>query len=123
MNNDGVVSTPSRRSFLRQIAGATTAAISGAVLSSQTILGANDRVRLGLIGAGSRGTEILKAALRCANIEGVAAADVYTHRLDAIKRVAPQLKIHTDFFRSVSSRRAGRASPTPSGWPRLSTWA
>src|SRR5438046_2484805 len=89
MNENGLVSTPSRRTFLKQIAGATTAAVSGAVMSSQTVLGANDRVRLGLIGAGARGTEIFKAALRCANTEGVAATDVYTQRLDAIKRVAP----------------------------------
>jgi ASC-1-like (ASCH) protein len=59
--------------------------------------GANDRLRLGLIGAGGRGTEILRAALRCPNTEAVAAADVYTHRLDAIKRVAPDIKTYTDF--------------------------
>ena len=48
-------------------------------------------MRIGLIGAGSRGREIFRAALRCPNVEAVAAADVYTRCLEEAKAIAPQL--------------------------------
>src|SRR5271166_225188 len=86
-----------RRSFLRQlIGGATWVAVSGLVAPSR-ILGANERIRIGLIGAGSRGKEILRAALRCANIEAAAVADVYTRRLEETKHLVPGIKPYGDF--------------------------
>jgi predicted dehydrogenase len=94
----------SRRRFLKQLAGAAGALASHTMLSPQKVLGANDRVRLGLIGAGGRGTEIFKAALRCPNTEGAAAADVYTHRQDAIKKIVPQLTTYTDFRRLLDDK-------------------
>jgi len=97
MRKNVTASADSRRRFLKQLAGTTGVMVSHALLSPQRILGANERVRLGLIGAGDRGTEIFRAALRCPNTEGVAAADVYTRRLEEIKKVAPQLKTYTDF--------------------------
>jgi len=86
-----------RRKFLKQVGAVAGAALSHALLAGPKALGANERVRIGLIGAGSRGTEILRAALRCPNTEAAAAADVYAHRLDAIKRVAPDIKTYPDF--------------------------
>lgn len=94
MNANHTESTASRRGFLRGVAGA---AATGALLAPHKVLGANDRVRIGLIGAGDRGTEIFRAALHCAHTEAVAVADLYTRRLDAIKRVAPQAKTYSDF--------------------------
>jgi predicted dehydrogenase len=99
MSAKAMASTASRRRFLKQLAGAAGVLASQGLLSPLRILGANDRIRLGLIGAGARGTEIFKAALKCPNTEAVAAADVYTHRLDAIKQVAPHLKAYMDFRR------------------------
>ena len=104
MNEPARATTASRRGFLMQVVGTSSLIASQSVLSTAKILGANDRIRLGLIGAGGRGTEIFKAALQCANVEGVAAADVYTHRLDAIKQVAPQLKTFTDFRRLLDDK-------------------
>ena len=50
-----------RRTFVgRCVKGAAGLAVSGLV-SSQRILGANERVRFGLIGCGSRGKEIFRA--------------------------------------------------------------
>ena len=78
-----------RRTFMGQCAkGAAGIAVSGLV-SSRRVLGANDRIRFGLIGCGSRGKEIFQAAMRCPNAEAVAAADVYTRRLDEVKALAP----------------------------------
>jgi predicted dehydrogenase len=86
-----------RRWFLKETGVAAGMVLSHGLLAAPKPLGANDRVRLGLIGAGDRGTEILRTALRCPNTEAVAAADVYTHRLDAIQRVAPGVKTYSDF--------------------------
>jgi predicted dehydrogenase len=87
--------------FLQQVGVAAGLALSHAAARAR---GANDRVRLGLIGAGARGTEIFRAALRCPNTEAVAAADVYARRLDAIQRVAPGIKTYTDFRRLLDDR-------------------
>ncbi|WP_165248803.1 Gfo/Idh/MocA family protein [Paludisphaera soli] len=81
-----------RRDFLGTLAAG--AALAGAGASARAsaagrVIGANDRIRFGLIGAGSRGKEILKAALTCPNVEVVSVADVYTARFDEAKKIAP----------------------------------
>lgn len=94
----------SRRVFLRRFLGGTGALAISGILPPRRILGANDRVRVGLIGAGGRGQEILKAAMRCADTEAVAVADVYTRRLDETKQFAPGIKTYTDFRRLLDDR-------------------
>ena len=76
--------------------GAAGVAVSSLVSSSR-IMGANDRVRFGIIGCGSRGTEIFQAAMRSPNAEAVAAADLYTRRLDEVKALAPSIRVYKDF--------------------------
>jgi predicted dehydrogenase len=61
------------------------------------IVGANDRIRIGLIGGGSRGKEIFRAALRCPNVEAVAVADVYTRRLDEARASFPGICTLKDY--------------------------
>lgn len=78
-----------RRRFLKQ--AAATAAV-GIALPRSSVLGANDRVRLGIIGPGSRGQELIKAALKVPNVELAAAADVFTLRLDEVKSISPSTK-------------------------------
>ncbi len=104
MNGQAVAPAADRRGFLKQVGAAAGVALSHALLTAPKAQGAHDRVRLGLIGAGSRGTEILRAALRCPNTEVVAAADVYSRRLDAIKRVAPDVKTHADFRKLLDDK-------------------
>ena len=85
-----------RRTFMGQcVKGAAGLAVSGLV-TSRRILGANDRIRFGLIGCGSRGKEIFRSAMRCANAEAVAVADVYSRRLEEAKAIAPQIKTYKD---------------------------
>jgi len=85
-----------RRTFVEQcVKGAAGLAVSGLV-SSRGVLGASDRIRFGLIGCGSRGKEIFKSAMRCHDAEPVAAADVYTRRLDELKAIAPQIRTYRD---------------------------
>ena len=64
----------SRRIFMAGMAG-------GLALSSR-ILGANDRIRLGMIGPGFRGLQLIWS-MRDPNTEFVAFADVYSGRLDS----------------------------------------
>src|SRR5258707_175245 len=67
----------SRRSFL--IASGLTA------LASTRVFGANDTVRIGVIGAGHRMKELLDAADKVGPYQIVAVSDVYAPHRDAIK--------------------------------------
>jgi predicted dehydrogenase len=90
---------PSRREFMGQMLGGTTALAVSGLFPSRRVLGANDRIRIGLIGAGGRGKEILKAALRCPNTEAVAVADVYTRRVEEVKQFVPNVQTYSNFLR------------------------
>ncbi len=68
---------PTRRSFL--IAGGLTA------LASTRAFGANDTIRIGVIGNGGRMQALLDAAEKTGPCEIVAVSDVYGPRRDAIK--------------------------------------
>ncbi|HEV8367287.1 MAG TPA: Gfo/Idh/MocA family oxidoreductase [Pyrinomonadaceae bacterium] len=85
-----------RRDFLKH--AATSAAVA-AVLPASRVLGANDRVRLGIIGFGARGREDVRDALNVSNVEFVAAADVFSRRLEEAKVLAPGVKTFTDHRR------------------------
>jgi predicted dehydrogenase len=67
-----------RRSFI--IAGGLTA------LASTRVLGANDTLRVGVIGAGGRMGDLLNAADKAGNYQIVAVSDVYGPRRDAVKQ-------------------------------------
>lgn len=83
----------------------TSAAVAAyGLFPSSRIWGANDRIRIGLIGAGGRGTQIFKAALKCPNVEGVAVADVYTRRLDAVKELVPGITTYSDFRKLLDDK-------------------
>src|ERR1700731_2507278 len=73
----GMKYPPNRRSFL--IAGGLTA------LASTRVLGANDTLRIGVIGAGGRMGDLLNAADKAGAYQIVAVSDVYGPRRDAIK--------------------------------------
>jgi predicted dehydrogenase len=81
----------SRRNFIGQMA----TGLAG-TLASSSILGANDRIRIGIIGAGDRGMEDVRSAIASPNTEFVAFCDVYTKRLEDAKRVAPGAKTYLD---------------------------
>ena len=74
------------------------------------VLGANDRIRFGLIGAGGRGKEIFQVALGCPNAEAVAVADIYSRRLDEAQAMAPAVKTYND-YRRLLGRQVDRCGP------------
>ncbi|MBS1867531.1 MAG: Gfo/Idh/MocA family oxidoreductase, partial [Acidobacteria bacterium] len=81
---------PDRRTFL--IATGVTA------LASTRVLGANDALRIGVIGAGGRMNDLLNAADKAGNYQIVAVSDVYAPRRDAIKeRSKGTATTHTDY--------------------------
>jgi predicted dehydrogenase len=81
-----------RRSFLA--AAATGAA--AVSLAPARVLGANNRVRLGIIGSGSRGQEDWRSAAALANVELVAIADVYSRHRDEAKTISPGAEVYDD---------------------------
>lgn len=64
--------------------------------SAARVLGANERIRLGLIGAGARGQELLSQARKLPGVEAVAVADVYARRLDEVRSVVPGIQAFGD---------------------------
>ena len=81
----------SRRNFI----GTVATGLAG-TLAPSNVLGANDRIRLGIIGAGDRGMQDVRDAMACPNTEFVAFADIYPKRLEDALRVAPQAKTYLD---------------------------
>ena len=80
--------TIERRDFLKQTAATTAAGLTlSTARSFANILGANDRVRLGIIGPGARGQELMKDFVKAPNAEFVALADVYNARFEQAKKV------------------------------------
>jgi predicted dehydrogenase len=82
----------SRRNFIGKVA----TGLAG-TLAASNARGAGERVRLGIIGPGARGSEILREAVACPNVECVGAADIYTRRLDDVKQIAPNAKTYLDY--------------------------
>ncbi len=82
----------SRRNFIGKVA----TGLAG-TLAASNVLGANDRIRLGIIGAGDRGMQIVREAIACPNTEFVGFADIYTKRLEDAKKVAPNAKTYLDY--------------------------
>jgi hypothetical protein len=71
-----------RRNFLRGLSTATA-------LSYSRILGANDRINMGLIGCGGRGTSDMRKFQNHKDVDVIAVCDIYGARVDAAQQKAP----------------------------------
>src|SRR5262245_27609655 len=69
----------SRRNFIGKVASGLAGTLAAGPARA---LGASDRIRLGVIGAGDRGMELYHQARVCPNVEVAAFADVAQVRLD-----------------------------------------
>src|SRR5882724_2167671 len=95
-----------RRSFI--VAGGLTA------LASTRVLGANDTLRVGVIGAGGRMGSLLNAADKAGNYQIVAVSDVYGPRRDAIKlRSNGIASTHVDYREVLQQQIDAIISPRP----------
>src|SRR6201993_1944363 len=95
------MATNTRRTFIKQ------AAIGAAALATyppSRVLGANDRVRVGMIGVGGRGQELFKQVLELPNAQLVAIADVYSRRREEAKQMAPGIQTLDDYRRLLDMK-------------------
>lgn len=79
-----------RRTFLSTSAAYFTAA------SYSRILGANDRVNLGLIGAGDRGQYVMTVFQKNPEVQVTSVCDIYGAKIDQAQTKAPGSKGYTD---------------------------
>ncbi|MEO8657295.1 MAG: Gfo/Idh/MocA family oxidoreductase [Bryobacteraceae bacterium] len=68
-------------------------------LSYSRILGANDRIGMGVIGTGERGTYVMTVFQKNAEVEVRALCDVYAKRIDEAQAKAPNTKTFGDHRR------------------------
>ncbi len=100
---------PTRRSFL--IASGLTA------IASTRILGANDTLRIGIVGAGSRINGLLKAADQVGQYQIVAVSDVYAPRRDAIKARSNGIATtHADYREVLQQQLDAVIIASPDHW-------
>ena len=91
----------SRRDFVKQAALGTAALLA---YPPSRVLGANDRVRVGMIGVGGRGQELLKQVLQVRNAELVAIADIYSRSRDQAKAMASGIQTLDDHQRLLDMK-------------------
>lgn len=92
-----MIQKATRREFLQRSATAGAGVAAGLRLASSSALGANERVRIGGIGTGDRGTDRLRTAQRL-GAEIVALADVNAAMLDrATARLGANPKTYEDY--------------------------
>ncbi len=115
-----------RRDFLKKAGGAGTAAWTA--LSASRVVGANDRLNVGLIGCGGRGSldaRLMRGTLEDIqavapanvhdgkldprltaprNVDIMALCDCYSSRMESAKRWAPQAKTYDDFRKLLADK-------------------
>src|ERR1700686_3715841 len=91
----------------RKFFGTMASGLATTLAMPKGVLGANDRIRAGIIGIGDRGTKITRWALKCPNVDFVAFADVYTRRLENAKKLVPGAATYMDHRRRYCGRRIG----------------
>ena len=90
----------SRRHFIGRVASG----VAGALAVPSSLLSANDRIRVGIIGVGARGTELVRQAIACPNVEFAGFADVYTRRLEDAKKIVPGAATYMDYRRLLDDK-------------------
>ena len=78
--------------------------MAGTLAVPSSVLGAGDRIRIGVIGAGERGVQLAREALACGNTELAGFADVYARRLEAATTVSTQSKTFLDYRHLLDDR-------------------
>ena len=82
-----------RRTFVKQAALGTAAMLA---YPTSRVLGANDRIRIGMIGVGDRGNDLLGQIRSVHGVEVVAVADVYSRRREQAKSKVPDIRTVDD---------------------------
>jgi len=98
------MSTQTRRDFVKKAAWGTAALLTSTAAAAANTLGANDRIRIGIIGPGARGQQLLQQLRGIDGVQLIAAADVYTRRLDETKQIFPDVQVFRDHRRLLEMK-------------------
>jgi predicted dehydrogenase len=99
-----------RRSFLRGVSAATA-------LSYSRVIGANDRINMGLIGCGDRGTHDMGRFQTHKDVDVIAVCDVYGAKIDAAQQKAPHARKFSDHRKFLEVKELDVALiATPDHW-------
>lgn len=89
-----------RRDFMKQSLVAGT----GITMASANVLGANDRIRIGVIGCGRQGRGVMGSFMRHPEVQVVAVCDVYEPQIAEIKKRATEAETYKD-YRKILDRK------------------
>src|SRR4051812_43274699 len=105
-----------RRDFAKTAGIATASA-----LSARRVMGANDRVRVGFIGLGNRGDQVLSAFLEHKDCEVAAVCDIYAPYVEfAAKKIGGDPKRYADYRAMLAETKLDAvAIVTPDHWHAL----
>ena len=110
----------SRRDFVKRSAGAIVATTA---LSSSRVLGANERINVGVIGFGLIGRIHTRSFMSHSDCEVTAISDAYRPRLDAgAETIGSRAAKHSDFRKMLDDRNIDAVVvATPDHWHALQT--
>lgn len=91
----------SRRNFIGKVATGLAGTLAA---GPAEVLGAAERVRVGVIGAGDRGTELLSQIRACPNTEVAALADIYSRNLERAQGAVPGAAAYPDYRKLLEDR-------------------
>ncbi len=108
-----------RREFIKQ----TTTAISTTAISSKRILGANDRVVIGIIGCGGRGLDVAQFMSKVPGAEYGAVCDVYAPNAEKAKQeLNSSARVFGDFRKLLEQKEIDAVHiATPDHWHAITT--
>ena len=112
-----------RRSFIKKVAIGSTGAIVGLPLvSNAKIIGANDRVRLAIMGVNSRGNSLARSLAGLSNVEIVYICDVdqkaVEKGINTVKRITEKAPVGLEDFRKALDDKTidGLVVAAPDHW-------
>jgi predicted dehydrogenase len=110
-----------RRDFAKRTVAAGAGVGVGTALSNLRILGANDRVNIGLIGCGDRGRSLWNSFLKQPDVNPVAVCDVFeTYLNQAAAAASNNVKTYGDFRRLLEMKEIDAVIiATPDHWHTL----
>src|SRR5215468_8150128 len=108
-----------RREFIKQ----TTAAVSTTAVSAKRVIGANDRVLIGLIGCGGRGLDVAQLMRKVSGVEYGAVCDVYAPNAEMAKQqLNSAARLFGDFRRLLELKEIDAVHiATPDHWHAITT--
>jgi predicted dehydrogenase len=111
-----------RREFIKDVTQ-QTAVISTTALSAKRILGANDRVVIGLIGCGGRGLDVAELMRKVPGAEYGAVCDVYEPNAKAAQKWAgSSARVYKDFRKVLEEKEIDAVHiATPDHWHAIPT--